>query len=61
MLDCCGGTNDAISTELASRGFLVTTNDLNPMYVVFAIFSSAVSVGFSEAILAVSRKGLRVG
>lgn len=30
VLDCCGGTTDAVSTVLTGRGFRVTTNDLNP-------------------------------
>lgn len=37
VLDCCGGTNDAIGTVLTERGYRVTTNDLNSRYVFFWI------------------------
>jgi len=33
VLDCCGSTNDAVSTVLTERGLRVTTNDFNAMYV----------------------------
>jgi len=32
VLDCCGGSRDAVSTVLTAHGLSVATNDLNHRY-----------------------------